>query len=184
MTYPTFKFPPADASSEGKSLTKYGLVILGHGSAAFAAAIKANDLGIKTAMVGASLTKGTLVGGTCVNVGCIPSKRLISVGTLFYNSSHNSFQGIRYDQGKLDFRKAVRKKDELVRKFRREKYRRVLDHLKHVTYHEGQGRFESKREDAVNGRTLEASRLIDATGARANIPEVQGLQDGHYLTKD
>src|SRR5438128_12031048 len=94
-------------------LTRYDLVILGHGSAAFAAAIKANDLGIKTAMVGANLTKGTLVGGTCVNVGCIPSKRLIKVGTIFYNAAHNSFQGIKYNQGKLDFRKVVRKKDEL-----------------------------------------------------------------------
>src|SRR5207245_4928474 len=113
MTYPTFKFPPADASSEGKSLTKYGLVILGHGSAAFAAAIKANDLGIKTAMVGANMTKGTLVGGTCVNVGCIPSKRLITVGTLFYNATRNSFQGIKYDRSRLDFRQVIRRKDEL-----------------------------------------------------------------------
>src|SRR2546422_2358100 len=135
-------------------------------------------------MVGASLTKGTLVGGTCVNVGCIPSKRLISVGTLFYNSSHNSFQGIRYDQGKLDFRKVVSQKDELVRRFRREKYRRVLDHLKHVTYYEGQGRFESKSEVALNGRTLEASRFIVATGARANIPQVKGIQNVHYLTNE
>ena len=165
-------------------MTRYDLVILGHGSAAFAAAIKANDLGVKTAMVGASLTKGTLVGGTCVNVGCIPSKRLITVGTLFYNSTHNSCQGIKYDQGKLDFRKVVRQKDELVRKFRREKYRRVLDHLKHVTYHEGQGRFESKSEVALNGRTLEASRFIVATGARANIPQVKGIQNVHYLTNE
>jgi len=165
-------------------LTGYDLIILGHGSAAFAAAIKANELGIKTAMVGANLTKGTLVGGTCVNVGCIPSKRLITVGTLFYNTTHNSFQGIKYDQGKLDFRKVVRQKDELVRKFRREKYRRVLDHLKHVTYHEGQGRFESKSEVALNGRTLEASRFIVATGARANIPQVKGIQNVHYLTNE
>src|SRR2546428_8251754 len=164
--------PPADACSEGKLLTRYDLIILGQGSAAFAAAIKANDLGIKTAMVGTNLTKGTLVGGTCVNVGCIPSKRLISVGTLFYNSSHNSFQGIRYDQGKLDFRKVVSQKDELVRKFRREKYRRVLDHLKHVTYYEGNGGFASKNMIVFDGRTLEAPKFIVATGAPANIPSV------------
>src|SRR5207244_12784519 len=115
--------------------------------------------------VGANLTKGTLGGGKRFNVGFIPRKRLISVGTNFYNAAHNSFQGIKYDQGRLDFRKVVRQKNELVRKFRREKYRRVLDHLKHVTYHEGQGRFESKSEVDLNGRTLEASRFIVETGA-------------------
>jgi mercuric reductase len=60
-------------------------VIIGQGSAAFAAAIKANELGVKTAMVGGNATKGALIGGTCVNVGCMPSKRLITVGTSFYN---------------------------------------------------------------------------------------------------
>ena len=165
-------------------MTKYDLVILGHGSAAFAAAIKANDLGIKTAMVGTNLTKGTLVGGTCVNVGCIPSKRLITVGTVFHNAKHNSFLGIKYSQGKLDFRKVVRQKDELVRKFRRDKYLRVLDHLKHVTYYEGNGRFGSKNNVVVDHRTLEARKFIVATGARANIPPVKGIDKVHYLTNE
>src|SRR5437660_4834322 len=146
--------------------------------------IKENELGVKTAMVGASLTKGTLVGGTCVNVGCIPSKRLITVGTLFYNTTHNSFQGIKYDQGKLDFRKVVRQKDELVRRFRREKYRRVLDHLKHVTYYEGKGRFASKNEIVLDRRTLQGPRFIVATGARANIPPLKGMENVHYLTNE
>jgi mercuric reductase len=52
----------------------YKLAILGQGSAAFAAAIKANELGIKTAMVGSNVTRGTLVGGTCVNVGLHPEQ--------------------------------------------------------------------------------------------------------------
>jgi len=65
----------------------YRLIILGQGSAAFAAAIKANDLGVKTLMVGANITAGTVIGGTCVNVGCIPSKNLITVGNVFYQAS-------------------------------------------------------------------------------------------------
>ena len=165
-------------------MTRYDLIILGQGSAAFAAAIKANDLGIKTAMVGANVTKSTLVGGTCVNVGCIPSKRLITVGTVFYNVTHNSFQGIKYDQGRLDFRQVIRQKDELVRKFRREKYLRVLDHLKHVTYYEDKGRFASKNKIVLDGRTLEAHRIVVATGARANIPAVKGIENVQYLTNE
>lgn len=160
------------------------MIILGQGSAAFAAAIKADDLGIKTAMIGSNLTKGTVVGGTCVNVGCVPSKRLITVGTLFHNARNNSFQGIRYNRGGLDFHRVIRQKDELVRKFRREKYRRVLDNLKNVTYYEGNGRFASKTKVLVDNRTLDASKIIVATGARTNVPSVKGLEKVDYLTNE
>src|SRR5207245_673943 len=101
-----------------------------------------------------------------------------------HNAKHNSFLGIKYSEGKLDFRKVVRQKDELVRKFRRDKYRRVLDHLKHVTYYEGNGRFGSKNNVDVDHRTLEARKFIVATGARANIPPVKGIDKVHYLTNE
>lgn len=64
---------------------EYELVILGNGAAAFAAAIKADELGKKTAMV-----KGGTIGGTCVNVGCVPSKRLLISGEVIRNTKiHN-----------------------------------------------------------------------------------------------
>lgn len=74
---------------------KYDFIILGQGSGAFAAAIKANDLDIKTAMIGYNATPGTTIGGTCVNVGCMPSKNLITVGTVFHQAMNNSFEGIK-----------------------------------------------------------------------------------------
>ncbi|MCL5009688.1 MAG: FAD-dependent oxidoreductase, partial [Candidatus Parvarchaeota archaeon] len=61
-------------------MEEYEYAIIGHGAAAFAAALKADELGIKTVMIGKNETKGTLLGGTCVNVGCVPSKRLITIG--------------------------------------------------------------------------------------------------------
>lgn len=109
----------------GEDKDKYDLIILGQGSAAFAAAIKANDLRIKTALVGSNATPGAVVGGTCVNVGCVPSKRLITVGTLFRNAVNNSFEGIEYRKEKLSFRKVIHQKDQMVRKFRKEKYGRL-----------------------------------------------------------
>jgi pyruvate/2-oxoglutarate dehydrogenase complex dihydrolipoamide dehydrogenase (E3) component len=92
-------------AGELRPTEKYELLILGQGSAAFAAAIKANESKIKTAMVGGNATNGAVIGGTCVNVGCMPSKRLITVGTSFYNGTSNSFKGIEYGNGKLNFRK-------------------------------------------------------------------------------
>ena len=164
--------------------TSYKLVILGQGSAAFAAAIKANDLGVKTAMVGGSATRGTVVGGTCVNVGCVPSKRLITVGTLFHNASDNSFEGIHYSKGKLNFRQVIQQKDDLVRRFRKEKYANVLKNLKQVTYYKTIGSFVSKTEVKVGNESLTGDKFLIATGAKANVPNVKGIESVGYITNE
>jgi mercuric reductase len=166
-------------------MNEYELVILGQGSAAFAAAIKANDLGVKTAMVGGIATKGTVIGGTCVNVGCIPSKRLITVGTSFYNNgTSNSIEGIEYGNGKLNFRKVIQEKDRLVKKFRKEKYADVLKNLEHVTYYPVRGKFVSRHEVKAGEETLQAERFLVATGARASKPPIMGIEQVDYLTNE
>ncbi|MBI2675172.1 MAG: mercury(II) reductase [Candidatus Aenigmarchaeota archaeon] len=163
---------------------KYELIILGQGAAAFAAAIKANDLGIKTAMVGSNATPGTLIGGTCVNVGCLPSKNLITVSTFFHKASSHSFEGIQYGKGKLNFKKVIEQKDRLVAKFRKDKYADVLRGLEHVDYIEGLGKFVSKNEVEVDGRKLQGEKFLIATGARAHVPSVKGIEDIGYLTNE
>jgi len=163
---------------------KFDFIILGQGSAAFAAAIKANDLGIKTAMVGGNATPGTVVGGTCVNVGCMPSKRLITVSTLLYNGTNHSFEGISYGKGKVNFQKVVAQKDALVRKFRKEKYADVLKNMEHVTYYEATGKFVSNNEVRVGNKVLRGEKFLVATGARANVPPIRGLENIDYLTNE
>jgi len=76
----------------------FDLVILGSGSAAFAAAIKAADHGAKTAMI-----ERSALGGTCVNVGCVPSKNLLRAGELRYYDSHRKFPGIKPGTTTLEF---------------------------------------------------------------------------------
>lgn len=165
-------------------MKNYDLVILGQGSAAFAAAIKANELGVKTAMVGSNATNGTVIGGTCVNVGCMPSKRLITVGTMFYNGMNNSFVGVEYGVGKLNFRKIIHEKDRMVRKFRKEKYADVLRNLENVTYYPVQGKFVSRNEVTAGNEMVHAEKYLIATGARANIPPVKGIDKIDYLTNE
>ncbi len=160
------------------------MIILGQGSAAFAAAIRANDLGIKTAMVGGNSTPGTLIGGTCVNVGCMPSKHLIKVGTLFYQAANNGFEGIKYETGKVDFKKMVKQKDELVRKFRKEKYEEVLKALEHIEFIPGKGRFVSRNEIEVGKRRIRAKKFVIAVGARAQIIPIPGIEKVDYLTNE
>lgn len=162
---------------------KYGLVILGQGSAAFAAAIKADELDVKTALIGTSRTKGALLGGTCVNVGCVPSKNLLTVGMSYHESFRGPFEAISYGKTRLDFKRAMGEKDALVKKFRKEKYAEVLRRL-NVDYFSGEGRFGSKGEAKVGGKIVRGNKFLVATGARASIPQVKGIETVDYLTNE
>ena len=71
-------------------MDKYDLVIVGGGAAAFAAATKANDLGKTVVMI----NDGLPIGGTCVNVGCMPTKTLLTVGDELYYAQHSRFRAL------------------------------------------------------------------------------------------
>ena len=75
----------------------YDLVVIGAGSAAFAAAIRASERGARTAMV----ERGQ-VGGTCVNVGCVPSKALLRAAEVFHQAGHHDMAGIETSAGNVD----------------------------------------------------------------------------------
>ncbi|MGQ9625224.1 MAG: FAD-dependent oxidoreductase, partial [Candidatus Bathycorpusculaceae bacterium] len=84
------------------------LVILGAGSAGFAAAIRASELGKKFAII----ENGT-IGGTCVNVGCVPSKHLLHVSDIYYYSKNQRFEGIKFSEVSVDFHKVIQQKEPL-----------------------------------------------------------------------
>ncbi|MDG7013643.1 MAG: mercury(II) reductase [Nitrososphaerota archaeon] len=166
------------------NMKDYDLIILGQGSAAFAAAIKADELGIKTAMIGGNATSGATVGGTCVNVGCVPSKNLITVGNAFHGLTQSSFGAIHYGRTRLDFKKAIEEKDALVERFRNEKYADVLNGLQNVEYVPGVGRFVSRKEVKAGDTVLKAKKFLIATGARAKVVPVKGVGGVGYLTNE
>lgn len=93
-------------SEEG---AEYDLMTIGGGSAAFAAAIKAAEFGAKVATV----EKAT-IGGTCVNIGCVPSKALIKVAELCYHSAYPKFEGLTACPLPSDWERVVQQKDEIL----------------------------------------------------------------------
>jgi len=95
----------------------YDLMTIGGGSAAFAAAIKAAELGARVVIV----EKGT-IGGTCVNIGCVPSKTLIKAAELCYHSAYPQFEGLTACPPPSDWLRVVQQKDELVAALRQGKY--------------------------------------------------------------
>ena len=115
-------------------MREYEYAIIGQGAAAFAAALKADEAGIRTVMVGKNETNGTLLGGTCINVGCVPSKRLITVGNFLDKINFKRFDGLSYLTRIENFNKIMHDKEFLVESMRFSKYRKVLGKLKNVKY--------------------------------------------------
>lgn len=155
----------------------FDLVILGSGSAAFAAAIKASELGANVAM-----TESGTIGGTCVNVGCIPSKSLIHAAKGYYGQSHTSFKGIGCRNGDLDLASLIRQKDSLVSHLRNKKYIDIAKNDPNISIIKGRARFLSKTEVEVGDSIIESPRFIIATGARSCIPLFVGIDKIRYIT--
>ncbi|MFQ5795209.1 MAG: mercury(II) reductase [Candidatus Bipolaricaulia bacterium] len=159
-------------------MEKYDLVIIGGGAAAFAAATRANDLNAKTAMVNAGLP----IGGTCVNVGCVPSKHLLEVGNELYYPGRNHFDAIRGRKADFDFNTAITQKDALVETLQKSNYIDVLDYLSQTTLYERRGRFVSENEVEVDGQRLRGERILIATGGSTNVIPFDGIDQVDYLT--
>jgi mercuric reductase len=157
---------------------QYELIIVGGGSAAFAAAIKANDREVKTLMVNGGLP----IGGTCVNVGCVPSKFLVRAAESVNKAAHSSFNGITVCKPQIDFKKIIQQKRELVAGLQLRKYVDLLAGLPHVKVASGMAKFIGDRTLEVEGEQYEGLKIIIATGASTYIPPIEGLESVPYLT--
>lgn len=165
-------------------MQEYELIIIGQGSAAFASAIKANSLKIKTLVIGTNITKGTLIGGTCVNVGCVPSKYIINNSRIFKQINQSNFPGFQTNIQSFNFKELIKSKNLLVEKFRKEKYRDVIDGLENVAYINGKAIFESKTIVEVNNEKFKSKYFIIATGARLFIPKIKGIEEIGFLSNE
>jgi mercury(II) reductase len=155
----------------------YDLAIIGAGSAGFSAAIAAAELGAQVALIGA----GT-IGGTCVNVGCVPSKTMIRAAEAVHRAETASrFAGIRVAGGIVDWGAVVRQKDELVTSLRQAKYIDLLPSYNTVAYREGLARLTNDGV-TVSGDGINASKIVIATGATPALPSIAGIENVPYLT--
>ncbi len=159
-------------------MKKFDLIIIGGGAGAFAAAIRANELKAKTAMINAGLP----LGGTCVNVGCVPSKTLLWAGEIMYHAKHHGILGIDIEVKNFDFQKVVRDELTLVEKLRTEKYEKVLKNLEYVSSINGRAVFTSPNDIEVNGEKLRADKFIIAAGSTASVPPIENIREVGYVT--
>ncbi|KSU89184.1 MULTISPECIES: mercury(II) reductase [Bacillaceae] len=161
-----------DLGNEGD----YDLLIIGSGGAAFSAAIKAIEYGAKVGMI----ERGT-VGGTCVNIGCVPSKTLLRAGEINHLAKSNPFIGLQTSAGEVELAPLVKQKNELVSELRNQKYVNLIDKYGFDLI-EGEAKFVDESIVEVNGRKLSAKRFLIATGASPSLPPIAGLEEVDYLT--
>lgn len=164
----------------GKGATEtpaYDLVVLGGGSAGFAAALRAAEEGARVLMVNAGP-----MGGTCVNRGCVPSKFLLRAMEHYHRAGEARYRGVQTAQGALYWARLVAHKEALVADLRRAKYEDVLAAYPNITYVPGRARLQPGLQVVVNGRVFAARKVVVATGAQPWAPPIPGLEEAGYLT--
>src|SRR5258708_9917714 len=167
------KSPPNDAREH------YDLVILGAGSTACAAALRAAELG-KTAV----MTEARTLGGTCVNRGCLPSKNLIEAARIVWEAQHPRYPGLTPAKIEFDFKELIRQKDEVVHDYRDRKYNSIVEDADKIKVYYGHAAIVEDHSVAVDGRVLTGDQLLIATGSRPSLPPIDGLDQVPYLTSD
>ncbi len=154
----------------------YDLIVIGAGSAGFSAAITAADAGKRVALVG----YGT-IGGTCVNVGCVPSKFMIRAAETLHGAKVASrFAGIKASGEIDDWAALVQAKRDLVGALRQKKYADILPQYAGITYLEGAARLEGESV-RVGASLLMAPTILIATGGRPFTAAIEGIKDVETL---
>ena len=159
------------------------VAIIGSGGAAMAAALKAAQEGATVTLI-----ERSVIGGTCVNVGCVPSKIFIRAAHVAHLRRHSPFDGgITSAVPVIDRAWLLAQQQALVDELREVKYERILRETPAITVLRGQARFESAsqlRVDLAAGgqQRVAFDRCLVATGATAAIPVIDGLADTPYWT--
>jgi len=154
----------------------FDLMVIGGGSAGFAAAIKGAELGFRVALVEAST-----IGGTCVNVGCVPSKTLIRAVESHHLAGQPRFRGVHTAPGRIDWPQVIAHKDELVNELRQSKYTDVLTAYPEITYIQGRARLTGRNGVEIDGKSYTPGKIVIATGAKPWAPQIPGLAAVPYL---
>jgi mercuric reductase len=163
---------------------EFDLIVIGSGSGGLAAAIRGAELGKRVAVIEAST-----IGGTCINVGCIPSKALLQAAELYHLAGHHPFRGMPITSTGLDWGAVFQQKNELVSEMRKSRYEDVLDAYPEITLIRGWAklmsgtRVEVKDVNNNESETLHYApdKIIIATGAHPWAPPIEGLEGAGYL---
>jgi dihydrolipoamide dehydrogenase len=152
----------------------YDLIVIGSGPGGYVAAIRAAQLGMKTAII----EKYPTLGGTCLNVGCIPSKALLDSSEHYHNAAHTfKTHGINLSNLKVDLKQMIARKEEVVKQ--NVDGIQFLMKKNKIDVHQGLGSFVDKNtvkvtKDDGSSSTIQGKNIIIATGSKpASLPFIK-----------
>ena len=159
-------------------MQKFDAIIIGTGQAGPSLAARLSDAGMKVAIV-----ESGKFGGTCVNVGCTPTKTMVASAYAIHTARRGSTYGFDVGDVLVDMKRVKARKDAVVAKATKgvEKW---LRELKNVTVFVGHGRFAGERKVQVNGDVLEGERIFIDVGGRPLVPKMPGIENVPYLTNE
>jgi len=176
------KLPKFD---EGQTTTmvKYDAIIIGSGQAGNPLAKKLADAGWKTALI-----EKKFIGGTCINVGCTPTKTLIASGRIAYLVRRSADFGIHTTGYSVNIEQVIKRKNAHVLQARESSAKRLLE-TENIDVHFGYAKFTGPKEislmrDDGSTGTITAGKIFINTGTRPVIPPIPGLADIPFLTSD
>ncbi len=160
---------------------KYDVVVIGSGPGGYVGAIRAAQLGLKVAIV----EKYNTLGGTCLNVGCIPSKALLDSTEHFHNATHNFAEhGIQVSSVKADLKQMITRKNGVVDQTC--KGVEFLMKKNKIDIYIGVGSFVTKNIIAIDGqdgrKEIETEKVIIATGSKPVTPEIFNYDKNRVIT--
>lgn len=158
---------------------RYNLVVIGAGTAGLVTAAGAAGLGAKVALI-----ERHLMGGDCLNVGCVPSKSIIRPARIAAAARDAERFGVRVAAVEPDFAAVMRRMRGIRARISANDSARRFRDEKGVDVYLGAARFSGPDTVAVGGQTLRFTTAVIATGARAAAPPISGLEAAGYLTNE
>ncbi len=155
---------------------RFEAIVIGAGQAGPALAARCDREGLKTAVI-----ERKLLGGTCVNVGCIPTKTLVASARAVHVARRGAEFGFSAGEVRIDMRAVKARKDGVV-KLSTDGLAGWLGGMKNVTLLRGHARFTAPHCVSVDGRDLDAERIFINVGGRALVPDIPGVKDVPFLT--
>ncbi|MGH9660521.1 MAG: dihydrolipoyl dehydrogenase [Bryobacteraceae bacterium] len=145
----------------------YDVVVIGSGPGGYSAAVRAGQFGLKTAII----EKDPKLGGTCLHVGCIPTKALLHTADVWDHFQHSEDEGIECEKPRLNYPKILDRKNKIVAKHAKGveflMKKNKVDWIKGFGVLQGGGKIEVRGADGA--RTVEARNVIVATGSEARM---------------
>nr|WP_318965801.1 mercury(II) reductase [Arsukibacterium sp.] len=180
---PENKVPDSCCEGEDSSNRPLDVVIIGSGSGAFACAIKAAEGGAKVTLIEGA----DVIGGCCVNVGCVPSKILIRAAQLAQQQRINPFAGLENHAPQLSRALLAQQQTARVEELRVTKYQDILETNPALNLLKGWAHFKNAntllvRENDGTAQEIHADKILIATGSTPTIPHIDGLAETPYWT--